>query len=489
MVAVTEPFAEPEVSKIELWGWQDHYGEGSRPGDRSGFVQLGHGAVAPSENGEMHGVKDGSWENDLVLCVSGGRYSAKSYAGALRKLFYRVAWPGSRGIIAVPNYKVFHLGTGPALWDVYKAAGLEGLYEFNVTNHEIDYWNGCKDFVISLDNARAPRGPGVADLWADEVADVEEQAFLDLMPAVRQHGYPHQSWFTMTPPSPYHWSYAIFCPEEAYAGGFTDRIPSKPLRGRYVIMYAATKDNPYGGQEEYEKNVWLMGGPDSPLAQRELEGRWTVLQGLVFPGFNPSRFMVGKEDWPGTPTRFVAGVDFGFSTHCAIVVIGMDDAGHIYLMEEFYRHEFPAKNLVNVAQHLQKKYGITVFFCDSADPEKIAALRAAGVPAWGAKKRNARSTADPQLGLGLIMWAINGKVKDGSQRLYVDRSLVHFKAEMAGYVWEDPAKNRDVSERPRKRNDHAIDATRYGFEGMINRLRWDVPDRMLVQNFDLLISA
>ena len=469
-----------DVTKVP---WQD---------GPDGFVF--HGMGAP-----YHVVRE--WEDGLYLAVSAGRWSGKSAAGATRHFLYVNAWPGSTNIIAVPDFGDFTRSTFPALQKVLTANGLRHgeHYEYNVTNHILTYkWNDSRAYVISLDDPEDVRGPDAASAWVDEAQGTVEKAFLNLTPTLRQPGYPHQLWITMTPPDQFHWSFWAFEPERAFAEGFTDRRPIVEGQrwdnipgtesgsgyeyflpdtedgpgGHFRVVYAFSGDNPYVSKSTLETNLYIAGGRNSQLAQREFYGQWTTLEGLVFPTFDPRKHIVPRGEWPTKPTRYVVGFDYGFGTYSAFIVIGIDDEGRIYLVEEFYRPHMDELTIRNIGRHLMKKYDISMFFADSAAPAAISALKGGGLPCWGADKRGAKSMSDPGIGLGLVNWAITSRIKDGSQRLYVDPSLKNFRAEMGSYIWETPGKNKEPGERPRKKNDHLVDSLRYGLMGLTNRLRW-----------------
>ena len=493
---------------------------------RQGFVRLGMGAPY---------VPDAEWEDGLFLCVSAGRWSGKSAAGALRHFMYVAAHPGSSNIIAVPDFQDFERSTRPALEKMFAACGLKlhEHFEYNETKRRYDYWNGARAWVLSLDDPEDARGPDVASVWVDEASNVVEKAFVNLVPTIRQPGFPHQFWLTMTPPGQSHFTFWLFEPERAFAEGFSDRQPlaigehktrsvkdpqaggftdvhSYEYRlpevvghdgttlepgGHYVIMYAASRDNPHVSRVTLGNTLYILGGANSPQARRELSGEWVTLEGLIYPEFDPGQHVVPRDQWPSNPTRFVAGFDYGFGTRSAFIVIGLDDAGRIYLCEEFYQPKMDELTIQKIGLHLMKKYGIAMFFVDSAAPASISALKSAGLPAWGADKRNAKTASNPELGLGVVKWAISSRVvdprtKEVTQRLYVDPSLKNFRAEIGSYIWEPQKKDHDAQERPRKMGDHILDALRYGLMGMVNRLHWlrIAREESLTMNFDLRIT-
>ena len=449
------PVAAPTTATITPFGWQ---------AGPEGYVRYG---TAPESDLSL-------WADDLSLAVFAGRGAGKSEAGAIRHLKYVDAWPGSLNIIGAPKFRTMHSATLPSLERVCNRAGLHRGedYEYLANREEIHWWNGSRSLLLSGEDPDAFRGPDCGSGWLDEGPYCPYLVFQNMQATLRQQGVPHQLWMTGTPLGKDNWAYWTWFPKRALAEGYIEEAPDRGA-GTFRSMRAATRDNPHGGEQLYQRLIRIY-GENTPLARRELYGEFTVMEGLVYAGWDDSTYMVAKEHWPSRPTRFVAGIDFGFGTFAAILVIGVDDSGRIYFVEEFKRHEFPERLLANVARRLQKKWGIEYFFADSAQPGHISAMRQAGLPVLKADKRGAASNRDYSIGLGLVTWAINTRHRSGTQRLYVEPGLSAFRAEIENYVWDEPSRNREIGERPRKLNDHLLDCARYGLMGL-QRLRWIQP--------------
>jgi phage terminase large subunit len=202
-------------------------------------------------------------------------------------------------------------------------------------------------------------------------------------------------------------------------------------------------------------------GENTSLARQELEGEELVMEDLVYPVWDTRRHVVPRSKWPKQEFRHViAGVDFGFAVPSAVVVVGIDDDGRHYVLDEFYRKGMSQQGLADACWDLKRKHKVEWFVCDSADPNWIRFLKMAHLPALAAKKRVGTVT-DPSSGIGLVYALMAGRMADGTNKLYVDPRCVNLRRELDNYVRDDAPERRDPGERPRKLNDHAADALRY----------------------------
>lgn len=401
------------------------------------------------------------WLDYLYQIVYGGRGGGKSQGGALRSLKYVVSWPRALGVITAPTLNVIHDATLPALQRVFEQAGIyeDKDYSYNNTREEIKLWNGGTILLRSTEHPQRIRGMDAAWFWMDEPRDSPLEAFLNLQATLRQQGFPHQGWMTTTPLGKYHWTYPLFFPDEATREGFGNADLKERGTGTYIKFFAPTRENPFGGEELYQ-NLIRTYGVDSPRARQELEGKIVLMEGLVYPSWDAEKYVVDESHWPSYPVRVVAGVDFGFTAPAGVVVEGVDKSGRRYLLDEIYETGLDENSLGSKLLSLKRKYGISYFACDWADPRWLHTLRRRyKLPAVRALKKVGRGS-DPSSGIGLC----NAALQDGDlgQMFYVSPKMKNFVMEIENYVREDPHNPlRNPDERPRKFMDHLMDSWRY----------------------------
>lgn len=173
-------------------------------------------------------------------------------------------------------------------------------------------------------------------------------------------------------------------------------------------------------------------------------GNWGVLGEVIFTNWS-------VQDLSGMRRQFTNhrhGLDFGFSSNPAAVVVTHYDRNHktVYIYDELYEAGLTNDQLAADVKALIGGQPVT---CDSAEPKSITELRRYGVSARPASK------GKDSIKHG-IQWL-------RQQRLVVDRACVNTQAELGAYHWK---KDRDgnATDMPVDRNEHLIDALRYAYE-------------------------
>ena len=429
----------------------------------------------------------------LFMRVLGGRGSGKSMGGALRLLRYIGTFPGSVGMVTAPVYDTIRRVTLPAIYNAFALAGwVRGVdYEYAEQKKILEVNNEQTRATIYFGSTEIPqnlRGPDLHFLWMDEPRDSLEIAFLTVQPTLRGGGgYPHQAWFTTTPAGKRHWLRKIFMPDEFAMefGEDEDDGKVRPFQGHYRSYNAHTWDNPYpepmplteeqkakmtpeelgfhklgGGMKLYLTNIRNYGGESSLYARQEFFGEELMMEGLVYPDWNPDYHMKPESEWPvKKPRKIAAGVDFGFENPFVVLVGGMDGEGRIYILDEYVKRHLSEEQMVDLTKGAHKKWSPQTYFCDTEDPGKIRALRWAKLPALSAMKKR-------ELGIDHCTAALNATLSDGSQAFFVSPRCVNFRREIETWIRDEVRLNKDPNEMPRTGGHDVMDAFRYLIEGM-----------------------
>ncbi len=415
-------------------------------------------------------VRRGIDQDFLFSRVVGGRGSAKTYAGALRTLNYISRYDGCRGMVTAPTNDKLNDATFPALRDVLQKAGLKQgeHWEYHNTRRELGFFTGTLIFFRTTEIPEHLPGPSLAFIWMDEYQGSPEIAFTELIPALRQTGYPHQAWLTGTPAGKAHWGRKVWLPK-AYAMEFDQPVYERMI-GQYVTYRAETADNPYGGKE-VDALMKSTYGENSPMYRQQALGEEITVENLRFDLWDRQKFVVQRDKWPTYPEQVVAGVDFGFTHPSAILVVGRDEAGRRYILHSFSRSRMAEGELAEVAKNVHEKYDVRRFYCDSADPRWIRVLRQAGLPAVNAKK-SLGTMSDPTSGFGLCYSALSRTV-DGQQAFFVDPSCTAFIREVENFAEENTKGNPYSNESTRRQRDDCISCWRYAEMGL--KRMWEGP--------------
>ncbi len=184
--------------------------------------------------------------------------------------------------------------------------------------------------------------------------------------------------------------------------------------------------------------------------QRYILGQWVAAEGAVYPMFERGRHVSAN----APQTRFTwVGVDYGHTNPTAFVRLGLGEDGRVWALEEYYHAsgETGARSPRQYAADLIRfARGSECVVIDPSAEGFILQLHEDS-PALRLKK------ADNAVleGVQLVSAAL-----DAGKLMFHPR-CERLIAEMEGYRWDERARERG-EDKPRKEDDHAVDALRYG---------------------------
>ena len=175
----------------------------------------------------------------------------------------------------------------------------------------------------------------------------------------------------------------------------------------------------------------------------------------------------------------VYGLDHGYTNPTCLLACAVDEYGNHFIYFEHYQREWEiSRHAKLIRKHakthktLRNEAGMPIVRC--ADPSM-----------WGQGKGiTARSFKDEYRKEGVILLKANNAVEAGilhmkellkvdpnhehpitgemgAPRLYIFNTCKNLITELPGYEWEEQKDGRNSSEKPKKINDHALDALRY----------------------------
>jgi PBSX family phage terminase large subunit len=292
-----------------------------------------------------------------------------------------------------------------------------------------------KCHVITADDASAEskiRGCTLAGAYVDEITIIPENVFIMLLGRLSVEGA--KLFGTTNPDSPYHW--------------FKLWMDNNPDIKAFKFVMA---DNPSLSQERQEfyrrqfKGLWYL---------RFIEGKWVQAEGAIYDFFDEKIHVV---DFPtSTANYYIVGVDYGTTNPCSFVMVGYNPHRYpnLWVEDEYY---YSSK--VSQRQKTDNEYAQDLQnFCEGR------AVRAIYLDPSAASFKAELS----KIGVDNIFDAEN-EVLDGIR--FVAKLLTQgtFKicrkcrsliAEFQSYVWDEKSTKAGI-DKPKKENDHALDALRY----------------------------
>lgn len=213
--------------------------------------------------------------------------------------------------------------------------------------------------------------------------------------------------------------------------------------GKVIQSYHFKLDDNTFLTERYKENI-KAATPTGMFYDRDIEGLWVSAEGIVYKDFRKEIHYIKSKDLKDISfVKYFAGVDWGYEHPGAIVILGKDDKGDIYLLEEHSKQHEEIEYWVNVAKEIKSRYGNISFYCDTARPEYIKRFKRENIKAKNGDKA-------VLAGIGEVARLIKlEKLK------IVEDKVDLFKKEIFMYAW-----NKTTGE-PIKVWDDVLDALRY----------------------------
>lgn len=370
----------------------------------------------------------------------GGIGSGKSIAGAARAASASMGYIGNTrilvpntGMVTAPVYNTLRDATIPAFRDVCSDLIADMNTTPPINAHMI---NGSTIFFRSADQPELLRGPSLAWWWGDEAALYHRDVWRIMIGRLRQGGKLGYAWLSTTPKGR-NWLYQEFVQK--------DRL-------HYQLYKVATWQNPFIDPDYYQA---LLDSYTGDFARQELEGDFVAFEGLIYSTFDRDTHVTTRA-FPPQYSMVVAGVDWGFANPGVIVVYGVDSDGRMWGLHEEYQRRRRIEEWAELAKQLVEQYGVEYFFCDPSEPDFINQFQMLGANAVAAEN-------EVWLGIQSVQNRLTVQ-GDGLSRIIYPPSFVNTASEYEQYQW---AEHKDgLHDKPKKVNDHTMDATRYASVGV-----------------------
>ena len=370
-----------------------------------------------------------------TVVFQGGAGSGKTRAGALKTVLRCLTDAGSRGMIVGATFPSLRQAIIPALDEVFAQFGAAADHEHNKSESSFIFPNGTTVWLRSADNPGSLLGADLAWVWGDEVGLWKRDAYSYLTGRLRQPNFKHQAWYTYTPKGR-NWAFDVL---------------GQPREGLEIVK-VTSGDNVFVGAD-FLQRLRREYGEGSAIWRQEVLGEFVAFEGLVYPGFDASRDVQeppGDQRW----ATVIAGADWGWENPGVILVLGMDSAGAVWVLDEAVVQHRPIHEWAAEARRLAVTWGIREFYADPSEPANVQAFRSAQVPTQAAKN-------DVLPGIA----AVNGLVQSGQLR--VRPHCANTVNEITTYSWKRRPDGTARADEPDKVGDHCMDALRYGVMALL----------------------
>ena len=223
----------------------------------------------------------------------------------------------------------------------------------------------------------------------------------------------------------------------------------------YYSLHFTLDDNPFV-DEAYKQRI--RDSLSGLFYKRNYLGLWCLAEGAIFDFFDRSIHVVAKP--PAAAEYWIAGIDYGTVNAFACVLIGVNTGRYtqtgkrMWVEKEYYwdpkktgRQKVNSEFADDVQQFLEP-YGVKNIYIDPSAAAFQLELQKRGMHVVHANN-------DVEFGIQVL----SKEMKSGN--LTVCDECENTIREIEGYCWDPKAADRGYDE-PLKKNDHAVDALRYG---------------------------
>ena len=371
----------------------------------------------------------------------GGSSSGKSYFLAQRTVLDVLQ--GERNYLIVRN--VLNTVKRSVFNEIVKTIhnmGLSSFFNINKSNMVITCSLNNKQILFAgLDDPEkiksiTPEDGVITDVWVEEATETKYEAVKQLYKRLRGRSKVKKRLIlSFNPILKSHWIY------KEYFGSWQDDKNFYRDSDNLLILKTTYKDNDFLEEDDIKE---LENETDRYYYEVYTLGNWGSLGNVIFKNWEVQDLSEIRK----TFDRFNNGLDFGFADDpSAMIHMHYDRKRKIlYILDELYERELTNDVL---AEKIKKMIGNQYVVCDSAEPKSIQELINYGVRAIPAKK-----------GPDSVNHGINWLRQ---QKIIIDVRCQNTKNEFQTYRWKED-KDGNVLPVPVDRDNHAIDAIRYGLE-------------------------
>jgi phage terminase large subunit len=371
-----------------------------------------------------------------ILLLGTGTQWGKTNVGAIRmkRAMHTFTSKDDAFLITAPSYPILSQSTVPAFLKI-----MDGYGRYNKTDKVFEMRGGgiCyfrtethPDSIVGITNVR--------HIWGDEAGKYRLYFWENIQARSEFLGCPID--LTTSP----------------YALNWVWKEIVKPAkdgkRPDVTLIQAASWENPYHSLHDPAKRAEKRATMDPRRFDMLYGGEFGRMAGLVYDCWDDDQNLVDPFVLP-MGTRYVAGVDWGFTDPFVLKVRAITPEGKHYGVSEFYKTGLTLPDMIEVAKQKQRTYSISTYYADPSQPGHIEEFNRNGLPTVGADN-------DIRRGVDLHYELIK-------TRKYKEfrGSCPHSGDERESYHYPDPKDlkpDEDSKELlPVGQNDHCMDVDRY----------------------------
>ena len=391
----------------------------------------------------------------------GGNRSGKTYAGAAEAIYYmqgahpfkRLPWspPTFGRIVTVDIIQGLNKIILPMLSNLVPKSWLvngswEDSYDKELRTLTLSNGSFCEILTYEQDLEKFA-GTSRHWTWFDEEPpkDIFTECQLRLLDTTGHW------WITMTPVEGMTWTY-----DEIYSQFGLDPY--------LLVIEVDMDDNPYLTEEG--KQLALSGLSQEDLDARQ-HGRYISVGGLVYPEFIPEKHVIDPISTPPGWMRFDC-MDHGIRNPTAWLFCCVDHDGRVIVMDEHYEAGRIVSHHAKIVKEYDAEYGAPAYRVGDPSIRNTDPITGTSVQLEYVYNDIPIILGNNDISAGITRFKTRllGNALVGPE-LYITRNCDRLIWELRKYRWGKWAhkkmnQDRNQKEEPVKKDDHAVDALRYG---------------------------
>lgn len=259
------------------------------------------------------------------------------------------------------------------------------------------------------------------------------------------------------------WAVFISTPLGIHNPWYTFVMRAKAFAEKYFFSHATGYDNPYFPDEVIdEERLDAMAENDLNTFEQEWLAEFVNPQGAIFPEFDPEKHTFAPNELPKGTFMKLMLIDFGFSPDpAAIVEIMVDEENNWWIYDETYDTHLDDDRIASVIKNKMMDNVYTRIIGDGQRKDSIALLRRVYKIPMTPSSKGAGSV---KTGIGQIHGMLRIQ-PNGQPKLRIAKHCINTIREFQSYSRKRDS-NGDFFDIPEDKNNHTIDAIRYGLERM-----------------------
>lgn len=407
-------------------------------------LELEHGLPQPTLPHQFE-----TYTSEAKFTLQSGAYgSGKTMTNAWIILRECLEYPGTLGLAGAETYPQLRETLQSDFETLTSAYTEAGLLKYHGTDRKFTFWNGSEVLfwpVVGSDAKRQRhriRSLNLGFAVLEEVTGVPEATTLEVLGRLRRPRASRRLYGSCNPDSPSHYLYEWFVDDP---------------RPGFRLVKSNTYNNPFL-PPDYIKTLEDSLGAE--MASRYLRGEWVNFEGLVYNEFRrelhvvqPFPCHIGAITPEGrTIVARWRALDFGGANPHAVLWFAEDDAGQVFVTAEWFEAQV---GLDRVAAALKSDPVGEVYrdhdVADSLTLQNVYEVQ-------GLKP--ARKEKMP--GIATVQMFLRPAAPGFPPRLRIFSTCKNLIREIGRYKWPEGTSARDPGNEPVKKDDHALDALRYG---------------------------